>query len=210
MNISGFLKSKSEQFSLLYGLYLILYFILVLGINIDFILYYIITAIIAVMLALITIIFQLEVKIDDFFFKFRKSIDTKIYEIMEKIWKKSLNEYDCINDCNHLKETKCDYNFDIDDFKVQLICMNRVFYPIINSDKEIVLNKSFIYQGFLNYYICIIFLLISILSPLFVNLTIVFRLSGTLKVKKLLITDISLQIFCIFLFISFQKVKNFA
>ncbi len=211
MDLSDFIKSKNERFTLIYALYLILYFILVLGIDIDFILYYIITALIAVMLALITIIFQLEVIVDNFFFKFRKKVDMNIYEIIEKIWNKSLNNVTCKDECNYLKNTKCVYKFDINDNKVRLICMNRVFYPIINSDKDLNSSKSFVYQGFLNYYICIIILMISVLSPFFVNMTIVSKLNESLLnvgIKQLLTTGILLQIFCLILLFTFQIIRN--
>lgn len=211
MNLSDFIKSKNERFSLLYALYLIFYFIFVLGIDIDFILYYIITALIATVLALITIIFQLEVIVDNFFFKFRKQVDMNIYNLMNKIWSKRVKNTNCEDACSYLKDTKCKYDFDVYDTKVQFICMNRCFYPIINSDKDNNSSKIFVYQGFLNYYICIIIILISALSPIFVNITLVFKLNDGLltgEVEQMLINGIVLQIYLIILLFIFQKVRN--
>lgn len=212
MNLTEFIKSKNERFTLLYALYLILYFILVLGIDVDFILYYIITGLIATILTFLTIIFRLEVIIDNTFFKFRKEVDMNIYKILESIWKKKVINTDCRENCKYLKETKCEYNFDINDTKIQLICMHRCFYPIINSETELSSSKSFIYQGFLNYYICIIILLISTISPFFINLTLFFNINQGLMssdIEQLVIINIIIQLICVILLFVFQIIGNF-
>lgn len=210
MDIDEFNRKRNERFILLYGFYTILFCVFVLQINVDFILYYIITAIIATFLAIFTIIFRIETKIDNFFFKIRKNLDKNIYNLIKIIWEKNIKEKNCEEPCKYLEKKRCTYNFDITNPEIQNICLYKIFFPIINSDKKFKPSKSFIFQENLNYYICIVSLLLSVISLFFLNGILLFKIflgdiQGNMEVFiKILI----LQIVFFFFFLTSQAIRN--
>lgn len=204
---------KNQGFILIYGFYSVLYCALVISFNLDFINYYIITVLIATLLMLLTIIYKLEVKIDNYFFKFRHEIDNNIYNFIQKIWDDKVNNKKCnlVKNCQYLINNNCCYWQNKSQDKKNQIHM-RSFYNVIDNEANFSQFNKFINQGFVLYYFCIIIMFSSVFSLILLNWTLLVRTLNEFILSDLLIhiyISISQILFIIFIFVYKSRKKTF-
>jgi len=170
IDLEEFQKKKKSYFSVLISAYTTLFILLVILIKVDYILFIILTSGIAVILGLYSIAHKIEGKIDNLFFRYRQKIDDKIVDFMRNIWHDKDKNKNCEGKCEYLIENQCK----VDENVFQEASMG-CFYKIIKDDR-FKTTRSFIFEGFLYYWVFMFILFLAIIYTLAFELTLLIKI----------------------------------
>ncbi|MHA1285747.1 MAG: hypothetical protein ACTSQP_24865 [Promethearchaeota archaeon] len=204
MDLEEFQKIKKYYFQVTISIFLFLYILLVFFAEINNFSLYFIASSISIILGLFCIAHNIEGRIDNFFFGYRKKINTRIRDFIKNIWQDFQKDNNCKDGCIYYVENQCN----IDEQTFQEVSM-RCFYKII-KDNRFEETRSFIFEGFFYFWFFIFTLLLA--------LTFTFAFEVTLLLKTYfaliqcdfqdLLFIFLLQLLIFILVLVFQKIQN--